>query len=100
MKQCQGGWCLARLNCAHYSAPPEFGAWPASLDPEHAIPPADRLCAPGDERPVLIGSDAPRPGDLSPDVKGWLRDVQALGNVLSEGSLFRARPSPLEGEAP
>lgn len=71
MKQCQGGWCRARANCAHYWAPRESTELPA-----------DRLCAPGDERPVLIGSDAP----AMPDTRAWLRQVAELACVQAVGA--------------
>jgi hypothetical protein len=43
LKQCMGGWCQARANCAHYFAPDLPG-----------IEPSNRLCDPGADEPVLI----------------------------------------------
>lgn len=37
-----GGWCQQRDKCAHYTAPEDRG-----------LVPVERLCRPGDERPVM-----------------------------------------------
>lgn len=44
MRQCQGGWCVKRDKCPHYTAP------------RRAQEPADRLCLPGRDGVRMVES--------------------------------------------
>lgn len=48
MTQCMGGFCRSREHCAHYWAPPDVrGGYVI-------VPPVDRLCPRGQEKPVPV----------------------------------------------